>query len=119
MRYFYFSYFFRYLGIVKKKLFILYYCAVSHVLGKKKPAVFFCTHNDSSSFMDDAYSAMYFAKSYDISVSEQSTIRCTRKKCKNPTNCGFIPNYPKIVFSGPNSAPAAPWYSIERILEFV
>lgn len=62
---------------------------------------------------DFAFSRMYIAKSWDLIVSPQTGITCTRKKCKS-TDCGFIPNYPLICFEHGNKVPIARWVPIEN-----
>ena len=61
-----------------------------------------------------AFNDMYVAKSTDISVSRKNKAVCTRRKCGDNENCGFIPNYPQLVFDTPNSSPK-PWVSINNI----
>ncbi|MCB1193975.1 MAG: hypothetical protein KDK90_26300, partial [Leptospiraceae bacterium] len=43
---------------------------------------------------DETFNQLYFASAESISIKRKNKIKCTRKKCKNPNNCGFIPNYP-------------------------
>ncbi len=57
----------------------------------------------------DAYKKLYIAKSSDVSC--RNTPRyCMRRKCAG--GCGFIPNYPKIIFLPGNSKPESPWVEI-------
>ncbi|NJL62285.1 MAG: restriction endonuclease [Methylacidiphilales bacterium] len=75
---------------------------------------FLKTINETSIELKDfAFSSMYIAKSNDISISHSTGVICTRKKCDNPTNCGFIPNYPIILFEDGNKVPFARWFPIE------
>ncbi|MEY3221378.1 MAG: hypothetical protein RLZZ203_234 [Cyanobacteriota bacterium] len=63
---------------------------------------------------DFAFYRMYIARSRDIIISEKTGIKCTRRKCNNPTNCGFIPNYPALHFEDGNQIPLEPWIPLER-----
>lgn len=46
-----------------------------------------------------SFEKLYVANSKDISIKRKNSIKCTRRKCKNKINCGFIPNYPIMRFS--------------------
>lgn len=67
-----------------------------------------------------AYQKMYLATSTELAILPASNIKCTRKKCSQPSSCGFIPNYPLLVFEKEASIPNKPWYDLgnsEIILE--
>jgi len=66
---------------------------------------------------DFAFRKMYVAKSSGLQVGNNGVV-CTRKKCKNKKACGFIPNYPIIVFNKDTNQPENGWVSIERCLDF-
>jgi hypothetical protein len=64
-----------------------------------------------------AFNKLYIARSQDL-VPQSATnngegIKCSRAKCQNQYDCGFIPNYPKIFFSDNSLKPNAPWYDIK------
>lgn len=60
-----------------------------------------------------AFSRMYIARSYDLVVGNNTGVVCTRRKCTNPTGCGFLPNYPLIWFEDGNNIPLSRWIPIE------
>ena len=62
---------------------------------------------------DFAFQRMYLARSQDLVASPKTRIVCSRKECKNKTNCGFIPNYPVIHFDAKTNKPTEPWVPIE------
>jgi hypothetical protein len=63
-----------------------------------------------------AFEQVYIARSSRIKATKGNNVLCTRKKCKNPQNCGFIPNYPKITFDLSTGQPLDPWYKLENCL---
>ncbi|KZX37249.1 hypothetical protein [Wohlfahrtiimonas chitiniclastica] len=65
-----------------------------------------------------AFNDMYVAKSSDICINQNNNIICTRRKCTNNKNCGFVPNYPQLIFSDINKEPK-PWISILNIEELL
>jgi len=67
-------------------------------------------------FKDFAFKKMYVAKSSDLQIDNNSVV-CTRTKCKNKKACGFIPNYPIIIFNKDTNQPENGWVSIERCLD--
>jgi hypothetical protein len=73
-------------------------------------------YGDFTPLKDFAFSRMYIAKSLDLSVSPDTQVVCTRKKCNEKTSCGFIPNYPTIEFWDGNKSPIARWLPIEESL---
>ena len=60
-----------------------------------------------------AFEQIYIALSKDITAKIGNSVLCTRKKCTNKEDCGFIPNYPKITFDISTGKPLHPWYKIE------
>ncbi|PJF39944.1 MAG: restriction endonuclease [Phototrophicales bacterium] len=62
---------------------------------------------------DFAFNKMYVARSADLSVTEHNGVKCTRKKCSQPHDCGFIPNYPKIIFEPGQTQPAQHWIELD------
>jgi hypothetical protein len=62
---------------------------------------------------DFAFQRMYIAKSSDLAVRPDNKIVCTRRKCKNKTNCGFIPDYPIIEFDT-KGMPTNQWMPIDE-----
>lgn len=65
---------------------------------------------------DFAFRKLYITKTKDIAVSRSNSITCTRRKCRNKNNCGFIPNYPIISFNKESNQPTNGWVSIEKSL---
>lgn len=63
---------------------------------------------------DVAFNQMYVARSKDIVVSSSSDVSCTRKECRNKEACGFIPNYPAILFDKQNN-PVKNWVALENV----
>lgn len=63
---------------------------------------------------DFAFGRMYVAKTEDLAARPNTGVVCTRGKCKNRTNCGFIPNYPVIRFDAKTSKPINGWVPIEE-----
>jgi hypothetical protein len=61
-----------------------------------------------------AFEKMYVARSQDLRVSQENSIKCTRKICPNKETCGFIPNYPEMYFDATGKV-LAPWYPLESI----
>jgi hypothetical protein len=56
-----------------------------------------------------AFEKMYICLSKDVAISRRNGILCTRKGCDNKSNCGFIPNYPLIIFKRGSANPEKPW----------
>lgn len=66
---------------------------------------------------DFAFRKMYVAKTEDLAVGHTSRVVCTRRNCKNKTSCGFIPNYPIILFNSKTNKPANGWVSVKESLD--
>lgn len=69
------------------------------------------------SLKDFAFRKMYLAKSSDLAVGVDTGVVCTRKACKNVTDCGFIPDYPIIRFDE-SLKPINGWVEIEQAVDF-
>lgn len=67
---------------------------------------------------NDTFNTLYLAVSYDLAVREENELECPRQKCTQKQNCGFIPNYPYIIFEDNNKQPEHPWYSMEDAANF-
>jgi len=57
----------------------------------------FCNTNNHSKIDNDLKNNHYFANSFDLAPISKNNI-CNRKKCPNPNDCKFIPNYPVFRF---------------------
>ncbi len=56
-----------------------------------------------------AFNKMYIITSSDLTIRNGGHQTCTRRKCNNQSDCGFIPNYPIIKFGKlTNNAPSEP-----------
>ncbi len=64
---------------------------------------------------DFAFNQMFVAGAQDLTITRENKIRCTRRKCLNPQNCGFIPNYPILRFDAESFVPLAPWVRLQEI----
>lgn len=60
------------------------------------------------------FNKMFVASSKDLAVGNGFQ-KCVRKTCTDKDNCGFIPNYPPIIFDGETLRPTNGWYPIEEI----
>ncbi|MBI4299420.1 MAG: restriction endonuclease [Chloroflexi bacterium] len=63
---------------------------------------------------DFAFRTIYIARTQDLAARSNTGIVCSRKGCKNKTNCGFVPNYPVIRFDAKTNKPTSPWVLIEE-----
>lgn len=63
---------------------------------------------------DFAFERMYVARTLDLAVKLDTGVICSRGKCKNKRNCGFIPNYPVIRFDAKTFQPTNKWVPIEE-----
>lgn len=70
------------------------------------------------SLKNDTFNTMYLAVSYDLAVREENETECPRQKCTNKQSCGFIPNYPYIIFDNHQRQPEHPWYPIQDAVSF-
>ncbi len=61
-----------------------------------------------------AYNQMYLADSAHLAILPTNNLTCTREKCTSPQSCGFIPNYPLLIFEKDAIVPKKPWYSVEN-----
>lgn len=67
----------------------------------------------SNNLRDFAFNTMFIANTHDLTIGHNG-IKCTRAKCKNKRNCGFIPNYPIIHFDKKKNQPTNGWHSIKN-----
>ena len=67
---------------------------------------------------EQAFQTIYVAKSQSLAANEMNQIKCTRKKCQE-NNCNFIPNYPIIYFDRDSGQVLPPWFSLNKIEEFL
>ncbi len=65
------------------------------------------------SLKDFAFHSMYIAPSRSLAISRKNSIVCTRRRCRNKRNCGFIPNYPEIHFGGSPLEVKRPWVPLK------
>lgn len=63
---------------------------------------------------DLVFNRIYVARTLDIAARSGTGVVCTRRRCPDSTNCGFIPNYPVITFDGNTLKPVQPWAAIEE-----
>lgn len=49
-------------------------------------------------YQNKAFYDMYIAKASDLVVSQYNDVTCTRRRCTNINDCGYIPNYPILRF---------------------
>jgi hypothetical protein len=64
---------------------------------------------------DFAFFRMYVARSSDLAIRSENGVLCTRKKCTDKRNCGFIPKYLIIEFEPNATRPNARWLPIEEL----
>lgn len=64
-----------------------------------------------------AFYNIYMARTIDLAAKTYNGIVCSRAKCKNKNNCGFIPNYPIIRFEATTNK-ANIWIPIEESASF-
>lgn len=68
--------------------------------------------DNETSLKDFTFYSLYVAPTSGLAVKSANEIRCTRRKCKDFENCGFIPNYPTIQFSLDTRKISTPWLAI-------
>ena len=68
---------------------------------------------------EEAFYKTYIARSQDLVVDENNNVRCSRKKCNNQNNCGFIPNYPYIYFNKKTGKVIEPWIEVEKFQQLL
>jgi hypothetical protein len=71
-------------------------------------------YGELNDLKDFAFSRMYVAKAHDIAIKNDTGVICTRRKCDNNLNCGFIPNYPIIIIPDKSKYPLNRWIPIEE-----
>ena len=78
---------------------------------------FLCETNDESRLQDLTFNKIYVITSKELSVYDGGYQSCTRRKCEDNTNCGFIPNYPTLTFEHNQRTPSNGWKSLSKITE--
>lgn len=68
---------------------------------------------------EEAFYKIYIARSKDLAVDQNNNVKCSRKKCKNQNNCGFIPNYPYIYFDKTTGKVIEPWIEVEKFQQLL
>ena len=63
---------------------------------------------------DFAFNQLFMAYTQDLAIGHSSGVVCTRGKCSNKKNCGFVPNYPVINFNSATNRPTNGWIPIEE-----
>jgi hypothetical protein len=72
----------------------------------------------SDNLKDCAFNNIYLAKSENLAIDKNNNNICTRQKCRNKKDCGFIPNYPSIIFDPTTNEPINTWVPIRESLRF-
>ncbi|MDC4546407.1 hypothetical protein [Acinetobacter baumannii] len=71
---------------------------------------------NAKQYQDLAFNDMYVAKASNLIISRDNEVVCTRKKCIDNENCGFIPNYPLLKFNHQDlTGPSNRWVHISNI----
>jgi hypothetical protein len=68
---------------------------------------------ESPDIKDFAFEKIYIAESKKLAIKSENHIKCSRRKCPNKENCGFIPNYPSLFFDLKTGQVLEPWVTIE------
>jgi hypothetical protein len=71
---------------------------------------------NTQNLKDFAFNRIYLARSKYLTIHPDNHLRCTRKKCPSPNDCGFIPNYPLIHFPEGSNQASWPWVALEDSL---
>jgi len=66
---------------------------------------------------DEVFNSLFIACTKDISIKSENNVVCTRRKCENKENCGFVPNYPRIEFRTDSLEPINNWHKLEEVNE--
>ena len=67
-------------------------------------------------YQNAAFNDMYVARSSDLRISSHTGVLCTRRRCLNKTDCGFIPNYPLLTINHTSlQDPSNRWIHISNI----
>jgi hypothetical protein len=72
----------------------------------------FINSNTKVALQHTIFNTMFIAPSKGLACMADNDNTCLRRKCHSPNDCGFIPNYPFMIFDGSNSEPNTPWHSI-------
>jgi hypothetical protein len=67
-----------------------------------------------TNLQDFAFNCIFIAKSNRLAIRSENETVCTIRGCTNPTNCGFIPNYPTISFDVETCQIMGPWLPLEQ-----
>jgi len=70
--------------------------------------------SSNESLKDFAFRRIYVVRTADLAAMPNTGVVCSRGRCKNRTNCGFIPNYPVIHFDSKTNKPTNGWVTIEE-----
>ena len=73
-----------------------------------------CETDVVNSLQDLAFNKIYIISSKNISIFQGGHQTCTRRKCENKNDCGFIPNYPTLKFNKNSRTPSNGWYEIDK-----
>jgi hypothetical protein len=76
---------------------------------------FICDTEDEENLQDAAFNKIYVISSHDLSIRNDGYQTCTRRKCENKENCGFIPNYPTLTFPKDSRIPSDGWTELSNI----
>lgn len=68
----------------------------------------------TESLKDFAFRRIYLARAEDLAAKTGTGVVCSRRKCKNKSACGFIPDYPIIRFDANTAKPTNGWVPIEE-----
>lgn len=89
----------------------------SFIFSPKPNQIKFLENFPGKNLKDETFNYLYIARSKEISIHPENKVICTRRKCENKENCGFIPNYPDIMFKTSSLAPINNWHKIEKANE--
>ena len=78
---------------------------------------FICETENEEELQDAAFNKIYVITSADLSIKTNGHQVCTRRKCENQFDCGFIPNYPTLTFPKNSKIPCDGWTELENIDE--
>ena len=95
---------------------LMYWCPNDD---EKEWLKFLCQTDDESKLQNKTFNKIYIIESKNLSIQPGGYQKCTRKKCNSKNNCGFIPNYPTIVFDKNTREPINGWVEIENIKDFL
>lgn len=76
---------------------------------------FICETDNVDELQDAAFNKIYVISSQDVSIKTGGYQKCTRRKCENKEDCGFIPNYPTLTFPKGSKNPSDGWVELSEI----